>query len=544
MNQSWEDIRAAKILEQSKLLAPYLVDNALIPSPEELNDVSKFISTSNVLSDTIKHITSLNSRELLVEYSEGTLTAVQVTEAYCHRATLAHQLTNCLTEIRFHEALEEAQKLDKYFKDNKKLKGPLHGIIISVKDNINVAGLASSMGFVGLANDVKEADSKFVELLKGLGGIILCKTNTSAGMAYSETTNVLWGRTLNPFSRSYLNVGGSSGGEGALAALKGTCFGIGSDIGGSVRHPAALNLLYSLKPSGGRFPKFGTVSGQQGQESIISVYGVMSHSAVNLEHACESIIKANPSRIDASCIPMGFKQSVLSSKKKLTFGFMVSDGLNTVTPPLIRGLEIVKEALKEQGHEIVEWPDTFFKDIRATIYPFYSADGMKHVKAILGKYNEPPDYHMDKPLEEAVDIQVSELWKSQSKRSELAQKYLELWNTGGPDGQPLDAIISACSPYPACLWNRITPQPLNAIWNALDYSSGTFPVTRCDVKVDRSTTRTSFISDSDKQVYETYRDNLEKFDGGPVSLQVVCGKLEEEKCTELIKYISELLPKY
>lgn len=541
MVAEWEEIRNAKLADQRRLIEAYMVDEKLVPTVEELNDVSDFIDSSSVVSEAVKRITNLNIVTLLEQYSLGSLTVKEATLAYCFRATLAHQLTNCLTEIRFKQALEEAEELDRYFETYGKLKGPLHGVIVSVKDNINVAGLASSMGFVGLADDIKTEDSKFVELFKSLGAIILCKTNTSAGMIYSETTNVLWGRTFNPFSRANLNVGGSSGGEGALAALKGNCFGIGSDIGGSVRHPSALNLLYSLKPSGGRFPKFGTVSGQQGQESILSVYGVMTYSLQNLQYACECIIKSNPSQLDASCVPLEYRPVSLPADKKLTIGFMVSDGLTTVTPPLLRGLDIVKEAMRKQGHQIIDWDHTYFKEIRDTIYPFYGADGMKHVKSILAKYNEPPDYHIEKSLGEAVDIQVSQLWKSQSRRSELVQKYLDRWNTGSPDGKPLDAIISACSPFPGCLFNKVTPQPLNSIWNALDYSSGTFPVTRCDVELDQPVTRTDFISDTDKQVYELYRDNLEKFSGGPVSLQVICPRLQEEKCISLITYISELI---
>ncbi|EGV64045.1 putative acetamidase [Yamadazyma tenuis] len=538
---TWIDVRDTKIASQQQLLKPFLAPEKLVPAPEELNDVSDFIDTSSVISNDIKYITNLDIPALLAEYSTGALTARQVTEAYCYRATLAHQLTNCLTEIRFQEALHEAEKLDEYYQKHNCLNGPLHGVIVSFKDNINIEGVASSMGFVGEAEEIKTESSTFAKLLTGLGAIIICKTNTSAGMIYSETTNVLWGRTLNPFNRRYLNVGGSSGGEGALALLKGSCFGIGSDIGGSVRHPAALNRVYSLKPSSGRFPKFGTVSGQEGQESIVSVYGILTRSFTNLDYVTKSIIENKPYLQDASCLPMKYTPAKLPAK--LTVGFMKSDGLTTVTSPLIRGLEIVKEALRKEGHTVLEWDDTYFKEIRDTIYPFYGADGMKHVKSILAKYNEPPDSHIVASLPVAEDMQVSDLWQSQKKRAAYAQKYLDLWNNGGGPGVRLDAVICACSPYPACLWNKVTPQPLNSIWNALDYSAGTFPVTRCDVSIDKPLEKTSFISDTDKLVHQTYSSNLDKFEGGPVSLQVVCGKLEEEKCAALIGYVSELLDK-
>ncbi|CAH6722054.1 putative acetamidase [[Candida] jaroonii] len=534
---TWEEVRDNKLATQKVLLKDYLFPEDKVPSPQELNDVTNFIDSSSLLTPEEKKITNLTVTELLKAYESSELSSVEVAKAYFKRSTLAHQLTNCLTEIRFDEALKEAEELDAFFKQNGKLKGPLHGIIVSFKDNLNIKGLASSMGFVGLANDIHNEDSAFATLIKRLGGIIICKTNTSAGMAYSETTNVLWGRTLNPLNRQYLNVGGSSGGEGALAALKGSCFGVGSDIGGSVRHPAALNNVYSIKPSSGRFPKYGTVSGQAGQESIVSIYGILAHEVEDLDFVIKTIIESKPYiDIDASCIPLDYR--LITLPEKLTIGIMKSDGLNTITQPVLRGLEMVKNLLIEQGHNVIEWEDTYFREIRSTIYPFYSADGMKHVKGILEKYNEPPDSHLVNVLPACEDMLVSDLWKSQKERQALAHKYLELWNN---KGERLDAIISASSPYPACLWNRIVPQPLNSIWNALDYTAGTFPVTRCDINIDKPQERTEFITESDKEVYETYRDNLEKFQGGPVSLQLICNKLEEEKCISLIKYVSGLL---
>lgn len=528
----WEDIRDKKLQAQKQLLEPYLFLD--VPEPKVLNDVSTFIDLGLLLTDREKYITNLGIPLLLNSFSSADLTCEEVTMAFCKRATLAHQLTNCLTEIRFTEALVEARELDEFFKKHKVLKGPLHGIIVSLKDNINVAGLASSMGFVSLANDIMPEDSSFAAILKSLGAIIICKTNTSAGMAYSETTNVLWGRTLNPFNRQYLNVGGSSGGEGALGALKGSCFGIGSDIGGSVRHPSALNGLFSLKPSSGRFPKYGTVSGQEGQELIVSVYGIMTHSIDNLNYVTKTIIDSKPSSFDASCIPLDYR--VFQVPQKMKIGFMKSDGLTTITPPVLRALEMVKKALKEEGHEIIEWNDSLFREIRATIYPFYSADGMKHVKSILAKCEEPPDSHLIGVLPAVEDLNVSALWKSQKRRSSLAQEYHEMWKNAD-----LDMIISASSPYPACLWNKIVPQPLNSIWNALDYTAGTFPVTRCDVSVDVPVPRDDFISDTDREVHDIYTNNLEKFDGGAVSLQLICKKLEEEKCSKLIEYVHSLI---
>lgn len=99
----------------------------------------------------------------------------------------------------------------------------------------------------------------FIQLVAQLiaaGAIPIVKTNVPQTMFAFECNNPIWGRTLNPWSSEY-TCGGSSGGEGAILGLDGSAFGIGSDIGGSLRIPAAYCGIYSLKPGFGRISKLG-----------------------------------------------------------------------------------------------------------------------------------------------------------------------------------------------------------------------------------------------------------------------------------------------
>ncbi|QPG75850.1 hypothetical protein FOA43_003233 [Brettanomyces nanus] len=518
----------------------YYVSSEELPTVDQLNDVSKFLDTTDLISEENRYLTEIPVSKLRNLYFSGETNVERIALAYFHRVALAQQLVNCITEVRFEEALDEAKKQDCYFRKTGDLCGPLHGVIISLKDNIRVTGLSTSMGFAALAEQLEEHDSVIVKLLKDLGGIIICKSNTSSGMMYSETTNELWGRTLNPYNRKYLNNGGSSGGEGAIAALGGSCFGVGSDIGGSVRHPAGLNNVYSIKPSFGRIPCFGTASGQQGQESVRTVYGLLSHHLENVQYGFKAIVDSQPYRLyDCSCIPLKYKPYHIA-ERKLIVGFLDQDGLTSATPPVLRGLGIVKKAVKDAGHYTIDWPATYLKEIREAIYPFYEANGFKGILKIIEKTNEPVDKMLSKWFPKARDMPVSELWQLQSKRTTLAQQYLDLWNTHCDHGR-IDAIIMPVSPFPACLKDGVVPLPCTAIWNGLDYSASTFPVTRCEISVDGPILKTQYVSELDKKVHQTYSDNLTKFEGGPVALQVVCNRLEEEKCLELTKYISSLL---
>jgi amidase len=136
---------------------------------------------------------------------------------------------NCLSETLFDTGLEEAKALDAHFHRSGP-KGPLHGLPISLKDNLFVAGTDSTIGFVSLAFKPVAANSPFVDMLRELGAVVYCKTNVPTAMMMAETVNNLTGRTLNPRDRR-LTPGGSSGGEAALIAFRGSPLGVGSDIG-------------------------------------------------------------------------------------------------------------------------------------------------------------------------------------------------------------------------------------------------------------------------------------------------------------------------
>ncbi|KAH3671328.1 hypothetical protein OGAPHI_000551 [Ogataea philodendri] len=527
----WQEIRDRKLAARDALLKDYFVEE--LPLPDELNDVTKFVDT--LFTDQENEIFQLTIPQLQQKYLEKTLSVSTVVKKYCRRATVGHQLVNFITEVRFEQALQEAVSQDEYLETHKKLIGPLHGVVVSLKDNINIEGFASSMGFVGLADKIATSDAAIVKLFKRLGAVIICKTNTSAGMMYSETTNVLWGRTLNPFSRKYLNGGGSSGGEGAIGALRGSCFGIGSDIGGSVRHPAALNGIFSIKPSFGRVPTFGTESGQPGQESIKSIYGVLSYYLENVQYVLQTIIDSKPYRdIDPGCLPLEYRPYRL--EKQLKIAFLDSDGTSTATAPLKNALDTVRGLVEGEGHSTVDWTDKYLLELTQTIYPFFGANGYRTILDLVAKSKEPVDHLLSKWFPTAEDLPVSKLWELQKKRTGLVQKYMELWNEHG-----IDAIIMPASPFPACLKDKVVTLPCTAVWNGLDYTVATLRVGTCDVSRDVPVKKSSYISEVDRHVHETYQKELVKFDGAAISLQVVCRRLEEEKALEITQFLASLV---
>jgi amidase len=123
-----------------------------------------------------------------------------------------------------------AKALDTYLASTGRPIGPLHGLPVSLKDNFNIAGKDSTLGFVAWVNDPATYNSTLTDLLLNAGAVLYVKTNVPTAMMITETVNNVFGRTTNPRNRT-LTPGGSSGGESALIAFGGSPLGVGTDIG-------------------------------------------------------------------------------------------------------------------------------------------------------------------------------------------------------------------------------------------------------------------------------------------------------------------------
>lgn len=295
-------------------------------------------------------ITVLCTSSLAAGIRTGQYTCFQVTEAFCHRAAIAHQLTNCLTEIFFDEALDQARLLDAKLSSTDKPEGLLLGVPVSIKDHYNIKGQYTTAGYISYANNpAKERDAHIVEILRGAGAILFAKTNNPQCMMVLETVSNIYGRTLNPWNTE-LGAGGSSGGEGALLALQGSPLGLGSDIGGSIRIPAAFNGLYGFKPTAGRVPTSGWECTMSGSESIPAVAGPLSHSVDDLELFFKVVSDAQP-WLKEPLLYQPWKSRPASQVDKLAVGIMTWDEVVMPHPYITRVVKDVADRLRLAGHD-------------------------------------------------------------------------------------------------------------------------------------------------------------------------------------------------
>lgn len=165
-----------------------------LPSPKNTYD---YLKTSGVLSKDELAITELTSaRVLLNKLATRQLSAQTVVTAFSHRAAIATQLIRCCTEIFFTEAIAEARELDAYLEREGRVKGPLHGLPVSVKDGFDVEGWDSTLGWVSMIGKPAKEDCNLVKILRGLGAVVICKTNIPQSLMVSWATMPFFRREL------------------------------------------------------------------------------------------------------------------------------------------------------------------------------------------------------------------------------------------------------------------------------------------------------------------------------------------------------------
>ena len=181
MTRNWQDIAKAK---QASLLESipkeWRIPADLLP-PESQLDVTGFPQESGFFTDNELEYTSAKIPELLQQIHSSQWKAADVAQAFSKRAAVCHQLTNCLSETLFPEALERARALDEHLAKTGKPVGPLHGLPISLKDNFNIIGKDSTIGFVAWVDQPATYNTVLVDLLTKAGAVLYVKTNVPTG---------------------------------------------------------------------------------------------------------------------------------------------------------------------------------------------------------------------------------------------------------------------------------------------------------------------------------------------------------------------------
>jgi len=223
--------------------------------------------------ETMNHtVTPLNAVTLREMIATRQLSPVELLEQCIQRINSFNPAVNAICATDFERARLAAQQAEAAVMKGEAL-GLLHGLPVGIKDLEDTAGLLTTCGNIGLRHHVPTQDALLVQRLRAAGAIVVVKTNTPDMGAGANTRNAVWGATGNPFDPR-LNAGGSSGGSAVALATQMLPLATGSDLGGSLRIPAALCGVVGMRPSAGVVPSDERPLGF----SPLSVLGPMARS--------------------------------------------------------------------------------------------------------------------------------------------------------------------------------------------------------------------------------------------------------------------------
>ncbi|KAM0323773.1 hypothetical protein ACHAPQ_008578 [Fusarium lateritium] len=509
---------------------------------KSFKDVTNVPYTCGLLTEAQLKITELTATEIVQQLQAQKLSAVQVLEAFAGRAAIAHQLTNCLTEWFYDKALEQAKDLDESLSRDGQVAGLLLGVPIGLKDIHRIKGHPTTMAFVAGRNNIAQEDSAVVAALRDAGAVFFCKTTMPQSAMAIETISNLWGRTLNPLNRG-LNAGGSSGGDAVLVAMRGSPLSPSTDLGGSIRVPAALNGLYALKPTAARIPKGGMPD--LGQSLIQVSFGPICHSIEDME-LLTRVTNAHPfNRYDVTCTPVPWRNPK-PLEGKLRIGLMKWDGVVMPHPPVLRALEHTKHILEEAGHEVIDFEPPFdcWQALKTT-FDIYYQGGADQTLAALEASGEPliPAIADLMRVFNVRQLPAAELLQLSGKVRTYKDQFLAAWNKTADNGWPMDALI--CPPAPGVGY----PHDFNTYWgytalfNLVDYPSVILPIKDFKITPELGLVDVNYqpsdLNPYDQANHDIYDPTL--FSQQPSSIQVVGRPFEDEDLIQVASALDVLL---
>ena len=273
------------------------------------------------------NITTRSATELLAAMQAGHLSASEVVEAHIARIQAVNPMVNAIVAERFAEARREA---------NNPRPGPLSGLPVTIKDAFDVAGMPATCGLTSRAERVATEDATAVARLRAAGAIVIATTITPDNCWAQESQTLLKGRVNNPWDRER-TVGGSTGGEAAIIAAGGSPLGLGSDIAGSIRLPAAFCGIAGLRPTSAAIPTTGFWPPVTGRMGELNALGPMARRVEDLALAWDVLRGATPRPRDPDIL------------QNQPVAHWLDDGLLPSSPAVAAGVRAAAAALAAAG---------------------------------------------------------------------------------------------------------------------------------------------------------------------------------------------------
>ncbi len=484
--------------------------------------------------------------ELRDGLTEGTYSSVDIVEAHLSRIDATNTKLNAIVH-RFDEAaLTQAQESDERRRQKETL-GPLDGIPITIKESMATAGTPVTLGIKNRRNEATPRDSVVVELLKKQGAIIVGKTNVPQLLLCNETYNEIWGVTPNPFDVERVP-GGSSGGEAAAIASGMAPWGVGTDIGGSIRVPAAYCGINGLKPTVDRWSNLRSYTALMGQETIRGQCGPMARRAEDVAFLFRALDSPMHAPLDPGVAPVQTPDPQSVDLSTLKVGFYTDDGFLAASPSVARGVEEAAKLMENAGATVLPFTPPSQNELITLYYSALSSDGgatvrerlkgdplIPQLKMLMRSANMPNamrrsiawllgkkgEYRIERVLKAVGAKDVARYWKLNAGRSAMRLDALEAW-----DAANLDIVL--CPPHATAALRHGDSADFSAAgsysmrYNLLNFPAGVVPVTKA--KGDDG------VRANPRDRIEKVAASVEKGSAGlPIGVQVVGRPFMEHK---------------
>ncbi|MCA9772039.1 MAG: amidase [Myxococcales bacterium] len=308
------------------------------------------------------------------------VTPQEVVDAHIARIEAVNPVLNAVVAPRFDEARAEARRATDALAGGARSRGPLHGVPCTIKECFEMPGRPWTGGSLLREGRVGLREATVVRRLREAGAIVLGQTNNPEALMWFETTNRIYGRTSNAHDPRRTS-GGSSGGEGAIIGAGGSPFGMGSDVGGSIRFPAAFNGCVGHKPSGGLIPITGHWPDPGGAINRINTVGPLGRRVEDLR-ALVGIL-AGPDGEDPG-VYLSFRADEPIDAMRVRVRFFESNGVARPSAEVAAAVRRAATALAERGFDARRWRPPHLKRTGEMWLGTLAASGGASVAEVIG----------------------------------------------------------------------------------------------------------------------------------------------------------------
>ncbi len=497
-----------------------------------LTEVGTATSTPQKLQD-------LSAHEIVRRIAAGDFSSAETVEYFVARLKAVNGKLNAVTVDLSESARKAAADIDKARSRGERLP-PLAGLPMTIKECFDLAGTATTYGLTTRRGVLESKNDPYVAALRAAGAIPIAKTNLPQLMIFTETDNPLYGRTNNPWDLER-SCGGSSGGEAAVIAAGASPLGLGNDIGGSLRIPAAFCGITSIRPTAGRLPDHCAHGLPIGQTAIVSQVGPMARYVADLIMELRVLDRARDPFLDPG---PEFGDPTIVDLSRLRFATFTDDGEFPVAPAVRRAVAEAAASLSAAGAKQVEWRKPELSRATDFLFDALSADRTEAMRRLLrgnkiDRRVRPLVLIGGMPLwlRGAAGLLLDALGQKRSARNlrrfapgstdaywqtveEIAEFRRDLLRSlEQADGGPIDLILCPPHALPAVRHGATEMMPMPGAYaplaNVTGFPAGVVPVTR--VRANEESDRAPSRDLMDRVARETERGST----GLPIAVQII-----------------------